>query len=224
MGEHKFKKSQPSSYKSKRSRSVATTVIVLAAIVIIIVMDVMQRKDSSPLIQFAPERTKGAEGSPLKIVEFFDFQCPMCKKGSDMLKEYMAQYPQGIQLTAKYYPLGELNSFMSAYYAECAARQGKFWDMHDQLFATQDEWRTLLRILPYFDKLSQSIGLNVDEMNQCIERKDVKKLVAQEKAMGESRFVKSTPTYFINGEMVVGIRALEDYLKEYFEKETSNGM
>jgi len=226
MGEHKISRKRAVPYKAKKARSTITTVIVLLAVIVVLAIDIFQRQDRSPMAEanFEPQRTRGSAQAPLKIVEFVDFQCAQCAKGADVLKEFIEKYPEAIQLTVKYFPLGELNSTISAYYGECAARQGKFWELLDRMFKEQEDWRTLLRVKQYLDKLVTDAGLDMGEMEKCVERKDVKTLVEKERAMGESYFIKSTPSYFINGELVVGVHALREHLEKYFEKKSADSM
>ena len=218
MGEHKYKMKKSAGASSRHSRSFLTAFIVVAVVAAVIAIDMMQGKSQDGLANFVPERTKGAEGAPVGIVEFLDFQCSHCRDGSLLLKELMAQHPGSIRISLKYYPLGQLNSSMSAYYAECAAQQGKFWDMHDKLFAAQDEWRTLLRIKPFFNELAAGIGLDQAVLDKCVESGKTKKTVERDKALGEAYSVRSTPTYFVNDKMIVGIHSLKKELDELMNK------
>jgi len=218
MGQHKFKKGSGTSHDARRSRFSAALGVVIAVVIVVGAINLFkQNAKGGGINDFLPERSKGNPQAALKIVEFADFQCSHCKHGAEIIKNYMKQYPDGIYLTMKFFPLGQLNSSMSAFYAQCAARQGKFWDMHDELFATQDSWRTLLRVQDFYNTIAQPLGLDVVALQECSEEKDVRALVARERSLGDSYFVKSTPTYFINGKMVVGIKELEEALKAHFE-------
>jgi len=199
-----------------------TTTLIVIGIVLIGVADYYHRSQNSPLTNFVPERTKGNPDAPLKILEFIDLQCPQCARGSSVLKEYMAQYPDGIYLSIKFFPLGELNSTISALYGECAAQQNKFWEFHDLAFEQQSRWRSELRIRRYFNNFVKEINLDGDQLSTCVESKDAQKKILAEKTLGESHFVRSTPTYFINEEMVVGAYELDKFLKEFFEEQSDD--
>jgi protein-disulfide isomerase len=219
MGEHKHRKTNAAAPASRRSRSMVTLFIVVAVVAAVIGIDLWQNNSASPLNNFVSERSMGHAQAPVKIVEFLDFQCSHCKDGAGVLKEWSALHPDKIRLTLKYFPLGQINSSLSAYYAECAAAQGKFWEMADKLFETQDEWRTDIRVKPVFDRMAQEIGLDQQELDVCLESGRTKKTVAQEKTLGESHSVRSTPTYFINGEMVVGVPSLKKKLIDLIGKQ-----
>jgi protein-disulfide isomerase len=217
MGEHKRNMRTSSRLIRRSSKSAVTAVIIILCIVVIVAVDLFSRRNNSPLKVFEPARVKGQQEAPLQILEFIDFQCPECARGAALLKSYIEKYPDGIYLSIKYFPLGELNSNISAFYAECAARQDQFWKFHDLLFMRQAQWRTLLEVQPFLNIMAKDANLNITEMESCIEREDVKSVVVKEKALGESNFVKSTPTYFINDEMVVGVESMRKVLIDFFE-------
>ena len=210
----RFKAGRP----SKSSLTVWVIVLAIAAVGLI---DYIQRSQNSPLTKIVSPRSKGNLQAPLKIIEFADLQCHECAKGYQLLKDYMAQHPEDIFLTMKFYPLGELNSTRSALYAECAARQNKFWEFADDLFANQADWRLLLDAYSYFDSVARKIHLNMDELNACVKREDVGNLILSEKAVGESNFVKATPTFFIDKKMIVGAEELKKFLDNYFKSKES---
>jgi protein-disulfide isomerase len=213
MGEHKRKKS----FGRRNAPKVKVTIIIIIACgVAFAAVDYFRNSNKSPISKFVPERSKGNPDAPLRILEFADFQCSHCSEGSVLLREYMEKYPQSIYLGMKYYPLGQLNSMVSALYAECAARQNKFWEYHDIIFKRQSQWRTLRSVKPVLKIMAKEANLNLAELDMCVEKDDVRSIVAAEKLMGESLRIQSTPTYFVNEEMVVGKNALRKYLEEYF--------
>lgn len=220
MGEQKRRPGGTTIDRSRASRSAITVVIIILCIVIIGVVEYIYQSKSSPLAAFDPARTKGNPDAPLQILEFVDFQCPECAKAAKLLKRYMEDYPAGIFLAVKYYPLGELNSMPGAVYGECAARQGKFWPMHDLLFDRLPQWRTLKDVRPFFNVIAKDVGLDIKELDHCLADDDVPSVIAAERITGESHFVRSTPTYFINGDIVVGVDALRETLEKFFDDQT----
>jgi len=217
MGESRRNRKSPRARNISRSKSLLTTAIVVICVIAIVSYDFYQRSQHSPLKIYSENRIKGDMDAPLHILEFIDFQCSECARGSRILKSYMSKYPYEMLLTIKYSPLGELNSNISAAYAECAARQDFFWEFHDLLFKRQSYWRLLKKINPFFITLAKEVGLDVGELQECLKRQETYSVIEKEKALGEAHFVKSTPTYFINDEMVVGVESLKQTLEEYFE-------
>ena len=170
-----------------------------------------------------PARVKGNDNAPVKITEYVDFQCPSCAEGAKYLKEIMDKYPGKIRLEVKYYPLilVHRHALLSAYYAECAARQGRFWSFYDYFFEHQAEWSNLTDAKPFFDRFARKLGLNLAGLETCLQDENVYETVRKSKDEGKLLKVSSTPTYFINGSMVVGKKQLAPEL-EKFLNETKN--
>jgi protein-disulfide isomerase len=167
-----------------------------------------------------PEQAR-AEGNPdarVKIVEFVDFQCPACAWGLKYLKTFLASHPNDLYIQVRYFPLTSLHhhALISALYSECAARQGKFWPLDDLMISQQAQWAQLINPQPVFDAMARQVGMDMDRLNACLDSDDTIKVINDEKVMGQSLGITSTPTYFINGKMVVGTKDLQDELKKYF--------
>jgi protein-disulfide isomerase len=164
-------------------------------------------------------RTKGNPDAPLKIIEFIDFQCPACARGAVMINQFMDENPGVVFLEMKYFPLSSHNQgFLAARYAQCAARQGQFWGMHDLILEKQQQWFPLSDARSAFDLYAEKIGLDFDILVECLSDESVSAEVMALRREGQSLGIKSTPTYFINGELVVGFRNLEERLKAFFDQ------
>ncbi len=165
-------------------------------------------------------RAKGNPNAKVKIVEFIDFECPACAYGSKLLKENMEQHPQDIYLQVKYFPLTGMHhhAMPAALYSECAARQGKFWPLHELMMPQQGQWSQLLSADPVFLDMARAVGADMTVLQACVASEDANKAINDEKSLGQSMGVQSTPSYFINGKMVVGTKSLLDELDTYFPK------
>ena len=157
-----------------------------------------------------PMKVKGVKKAAVHITEFIDFECPACALGSVYLKKLMAEHPQAIRLELKYFPLPmHKYGFLGARYSECAGRQGKFWPFHDLLIERQANWKRLDDAKPAFEVMAQEIGLRPETLRQCLADDSVDTLIRKDKTEGDALGVKSTPTYYVNGKMVVGMKSLE---------------
>ena len=214
MGEAKRRNKKPSRFRGKGK--FAVTVIVIS-IAIVSVYDYFQRINNPPLNRNVPARTIGTTDAKFQVVEFIDMQCQDCARGARILKMFMQQYPDDIQLSIKFFPLEEMNSMVGAIHAECAAQQDKFWPFHDELIAKQNQWRLMRDVAPFLKSLAKNTGLTMEPFEQCIENEATREIVEHEKRLGEAYFVKSTPTYFINEKMYVGVEEMQKYLAEYYE-------
>ncbi len=161
-------------------------------------------------------RAKGNPSAPYRIVEFIDFECPACAAGAKYLKDVMEKNKSLIYLEMKYYPLERIHrhAFLSAMYAECALRQGKFWAFYDQLIDQQPKWRQLGDATPAFVSMARKVGLDLQRLDACLQDPSTREAVEKTRAEGRRRQVRSTPTYFVNGQMVVGLRNLKGILEK----------
>ena len=174
-------------------------------------------RDASAAVK---ERVKGNDKAPIKIIEFIDFQCSACADGAKYLKEIMQKNPEVIRLELKYFPLKmHAYGFLSAQYAECASRQGKFWLFHDLLIARQTNWKRLTDAKPAFERMAQDVGLESQKLEACLQNKTVMRIIEQNKAEGQSRRIRRTPTYFVNGKMIVGKKSLELEIDRLLEEQ-----
>ena len=170
-------------------------------------------------------RAKGNPGAPVWIVEYVDFQCGTCRLASVVLHEYLERTPSQIYLQVRFRPLviTHLYALKSAIYAECAASQGKFWPFYDLLFQHQDQWKDSLDADGLFVSYAREAGLDTKKLELCVSNPEAKKKVIAENDEAMDLGIRSTPTFFINGKLVVGLEALKEELSVHFpaKKETA---
>jgi len=160
-------------------------------------------------------RSLGNPKAAIKIVEYTDFQCPACARGSLMIKRYAQAYPSKIFLQFRHFPLSMHRHALEAHlYSQCAAEQEKFWPYQDLLFEQQKQWRDLAAVDPYFKELAHQVGLNLKALDSCLNNEEGKSVIMQERMEGEEMGINSTPTYFLNGKMIIGHKNLEEELKK----------
>jgi protein-disulfide isomerase len=154
--------------------------------------------------------TKGPAEAPVTIVEFSDFQCGFCLRANSTVAQVLEKYQGKVRLVFKHYPLVELHpAAPSGHRAALAAHeQGKFWEMHDRIFANQ-------RGMTRQDFLGHAGALGLD-MTKFIADLDGPRLQAVlDRDLGEGRKVgvEGTPTFFINGTPVVGSQPIDVFVK-----------
>ncbi len=164
-------------------------------------------------------RTIGDPNADIRIVEHLDFQCSACAKGYFLLKRYLEKYPSRIQLELKYFPwTKQRHAFESALFAECSARQGKFWEFSKLLLRKQKLWRKLsvddAQLM--FREIAHEVGLDEFDLADCTMDELIKQSILSERKEGKLLGIKQTPTYFINGKMVVGVKNLQRELATIF--------
>lgn len=160
----------------------------------------------------------GGKDAKVTIVEFSDFQCPFCAKGADILNQLKKKYGNKIKVVFKNFPLPFHNHAEDAAVAGlCANEQGSnyFWKMHDQMFANQDALDN-----DGLKKTAKKIGLKMDQFEKCLSEKKYLSQVKSDMEEGRKIKVKSTPTFFINGQLINGAQPVEVF-SEIIDEELS---
>jgi protein-disulfide isomerase len=138
------------------------------------------------------------------LTVYADFQCPACAKEFDLITRAWPQLRDKTRLVFRHYPLDtHRHSFLAARYAEAAAKQDAFWPMHDILFGNQAFWSTVEDATELFDGYASQLGLDVMRLKQDVELPEVRAKVLADQRGGTSAGVRSTPTLFINGRMLL---------------------
>ena len=147
------------------------------------------------IIPTAGSPARGPADAALTLVEFSDFQCPYCLLAVAKLNAVLDAYPGKIQLIFKQFPLDmHSQAALAAAAAIAAHRQGKFWPVHDALFAHRQE---LSR--PSILALARTAGLDMPRFVADLDSAETKKTVARDMEDGDRAGVEGTPSVFING-------------------------
>lgn len=152
----------------------------------------------------------GNKDAKLTIIEFSDFQCPFCRVfWKDTYKQIKKEYIDTgkVKLVYRDYPLDfHPMAGPSAQAAECADDQGKFWEMHDKIFMEQDKLGqgTVTYAASDLKKWASQIGLNASQFNQCLDSGKYKSEVEKDLADGSASGISGTPSFVINGRLMVG--------------------
>lgn len=199
------------------SKQKLTVIIVVGAVAVVVAVKIFLSL-SAGLLDPSRMRVQGDLKARVRIVEFIDFQCPACADGALKLKKIYTLHPKDVRIEMKYFPLMTIHrhAMTASTYAECAARQGKFWPMNDLIVERQAQWRDLISAQGTFTQFAREAGVEEGALQRCLASPDVEQTVMQDRDLGRSLGVQSTPTYFINHKMVVGIKSLTDELNQYF--------
>ncbi len=150
---------------------------------------------------------KGPADAPVTIVEFSDFQCPFCGRVEPTIKQIEDTYGDKIKFVWKNQPLPfHPNAMPAAKAAMAAYKQGKFWQMHDLLFANQRDLNEA-----NYEKWAQQIGLDMDKFKSDMASQQVADEIAADSKEGASLGANGTPSFFINGRSVVGAQPFTSF-------------
>ena len=156
---------------------------------------------------FAPisdsDHVLGPATAVMTVIIYSDFTCPYCQHYTPAIEQFQRDHPNDVRLVYRSFSVGHTLSEASIAIAEAANLQGKYWEMHDKLYATQNEWNQLTGAdrTDYFVQAAESIGVNGDELRDAISNnKDIKKKIDFDTAMGKKVEITGTPGIFVNGE------------------------
>ena len=157
--------------------------------------------DDAVPIQTLGSPVIGPANARITLVEFSDFQCPYCSLAVAQINATLKAYPNDVRLIFKQYPLLELHpaAAIAAAAALAAHQQGKFWPMHDVMFANRARL-SRQSILTW----ARDLGLDLLRFNRDLDSDAVRKAVLRDMADGDKAGVEGTPTVFLNGQRYNG--------------------
>lgn len=152
----------------------------------------------------------GNKDAPIKIVEFFDYECPYCKNAQPTIHSLLENYTSDILLTYVHYPLkGHKHAFTAAIAAECARIQNRFKPYHDLLFERQEFLSDSL-----YSIIAQEIELSdLQVFNRCLSDQESAPVVNAGFNLAERLKINAIPAFIINGTLFTGAMPLRDFEK-----------
>jgi protein-disulfide isomerase len=167
-------------------------------------------------IQTGSAPVLGDPKAPITVVEFSDFECPVCRNLHDALRGLIPNYPQ-VKVIFKDFPIEAIHPWArtAALAGRCAYQQDPkvFWKLYDLIYDNQD----LISAANVYDKVvdfASKSGLNTDTFKACMSAPQSASEVDASVANGTQLEVRSTPTIFVNGRRIVGAdpHTLQQYL------------
>jgi protein-disulfide isomerase len=162
---------------------------------------VAKAKEVRPKIEANALTAKGPASAAVTVVEFSDFQCPFCSRVVPALNETSKKYADKVRFVFRQFPLESIHpqARKAAEASLCARDQGKFWELHDEMFADQGGLAV--------DKLKEKatkVGLDAAKFAECLDGGKAAAEVTADLALGNSIGVNATPTAYVNGRQVEG--------------------
>jgi protein-disulfide isomerase len=166
----------------------------------------------------------GPQDAPVTLVEFGDYQCPSCKAYHPIVKEVIARFPNQVRFEFHHYPLVQIhpNSMAAHLAAEAAGQQGKYWEMHDLLFATQEQWSQAVNPEPEFLTLANRLGLNANQFMQAVRSPETQQRVLEDVIRARDLNVEATPTFYLNGDIVDPGGSVDEFARQIEFKLSAN--
>ena len=149
---------------------------------------------------------RGGENAKVQVMVFSDFECPYCTKLVPSLEEVTETYGDDVSVTFKQMPLSFHASAEPAARASLAAKeQGKFWEMHDALFASPAEVKA-----GNFGAIAKKIGLDVERFEHDMDDPELAKQIQRDIEDAKALGIRGTPSMVIGDQLVVGARPLPE--------------
>ena len=170
-------------------------------------------------VDIAGHPAKGPKTAPIEMVEFSDFQCPFCQRANPTVEQVLKTYGDKIHFVYRHYPLpSHPNARPAAEAAACADEQGRFWQFHDELFASPGRLSN--------DDLKQhavAAGLDATRFNACFDSHQFKSEIDKDIKEGNEAGVSGTPAFFINGRALEGAQPFEAFKHVIDEELAASG-
>ncbi len=163
--------------------------------------------------------SRGDEKAPVTLVEFFDYNCPFCRKGAEVADALSAEYGAKLRVVSKHNALPmHPNAAKTSEALLCANEQSKFMELRKEILG--DSWGKFTA--DDLKAAAKKVGLNEPAFNACFDGGKMKTVVDEDMKMAASIGVQSTPTFMVNGTPVVGAQPIEAFKKVIDEKLKNN--
>ncbi|MGQ0815168.1 MAG: Na+/H+ antiporter NhaA [Gemmatimonadota bacterium] len=142
------------------------------------------------------DHIRGPDDGAVTLVEYGDFECPHCGEAEPILRELLQKFGSDIRFVFRHLPLTEVheNAQLAAEAAEAAGAQGRFWEMHDLLFAHQDALRA-----GDLRGYARELNLDIDRFTDDLQSRRYARRIARDTDSADESGVAGTPTFFIDG-------------------------
>jgi protein-disulfide isomerase len=150
---------------------------------------------------------RGPANALVTIVEFSDYQCPFCSRANATIQQLEKDYEGKIRVVMKQHPLDfHPRAKPSALAALAAGEQGKYWEMHDKMFANQQQIEDANH-----EQYARDLGLNVDKWKADLQSPKFQTSISNDTALAMQLGATGTPAFFINGKKITGAQPIENF-------------
>ena len=213
LRQEEWKKELDTEHKKKvRSRiltwGIGAAILAFAVWFLVVVVNQPSSSTTTQDIKMPPISNKdisdGPANAPLQLVEYADFQCPSCKLYYPIVKQLQQDFKGKIIFVYRFFPLSNIhqNAVNAAEAALAANKQGKFWEMHDKLFDTQESWATDPNARTTFTTYAKQLGLNEAQFNTDFNASSTEKNIKDAENADLDMGLNGTPTFFLNGKQL----------------------
>jgi protein-disulfide isomerase len=181
--------------------------IVKAAAIIVIVAGLAagaslflgKRTEPRPVLD-ASAHIRGSRTATITLVEYGDYECPPCFRNEGIIRRLLEKYPNTLKFEFRHFPLmgPHPHALAAAKAADAAGQQGKFWEMHDVLMTSREQWSRVSDVEPFFIDQAKLLGLDVNLFRESFRAPETEQRILKQRALAEASGIGATPTFLIN--------------------------
>ena len=163
------------------------------------------RKIEDPAVLQADDHIRGKSDSKVYVINYGDFECPACNAWEPELQKITQEYGDRVAFVYRHFPLTDkhINAFAAARASEAAAKQGKFWEMHDKLYSTWNEWKGDNKSAQSkFEAYAEQLGLDMNKFKEDYLSEEVADRINSDASSASKVGAEGTPTFLLNGQIV----------------------
>ena len=181
-----------------------TLIIIGVLLVCFLGLIVLTKTNNSEVTSDGSSNVYGKLDSKVTLTEYVDYQCEACYAFYPTVKEIKGKYKDRVKFQIKNFPISSSHQFArrAASYAEAAAMQGKFFEMHDKIFEGQKAWESAKNPEEYFESYAKEIGLDIAKLKEDAASPLVNAIINADLAEVNKLGGDGTPTFALNGKKI----------------------
>lgn len=204
-------------------RALIILIAIIAVFAIIIGLSVWKSPQKEAAINNSPgsQNFYGNMDSEVTLLEYIDFQCEACYAYYPIVKEIKEIYKDRVKFQIKYMPIATSHpySMTATKYAQAAALQGKFFEMHDKIFEGQKTWENSRTPQEIFQSYANEVGFDMTKYNEDLKSDAVLNVIQKDLRDAKAAGATGTPTFILNGTLVKDIQPTVESISALLDAE-----
>lgn len=179
-----------------------------------------------PLVPLDDDPVMGSPDAPVTMIEYSEYLCPYCRRFAletlPLIEEQYVETGQ-VKFFFRDFPVHGQASVAVAMVAECAADQDAFWEMNVLLYDRVEAWSESEDLLTTFQGYAEEIGIDQNELANCLQAGTPFEGIQEDYNLGRQDGITGTPSFLINGTLVVGAQPFEEFQRVIEEELAKSG-
>ena len=178
----------------------AAIVVILAGLATGASLIVGRHTGTTPVAVNGLAHVRGADTAPITLVEYGDYECPPCFPYEQIVRRLLEKYPDSLKFEYRHFPLTgpHPHALAAAVAADAAGQQGKFWEMHDALMVSREQWSRTKDAETFFLEKAEQLGLDMKLFRESIHATESEQRILKQRAAAEASGIHATPSFLLN--------------------------